>query len=212
MSGVSTPLIFVDRSCVTDLSQESVERAFPCSCQHVVAARGTPQIRLFKAEMVSAWARIILALNEVVDDLETGLLALLGCHCLRAWRGEALSKIFEKRFGVVPLFALRALYSRSERSPLVTLILRLFQEASQKVSFFLDHGDFDIFLLWSLAVKEVLRVAKKDVYFCPCDTKDVSSVFIYVSLKVQNLFWSSQESCLDSFGLCVFLEGFLVLI
>ena len=108
---------------------------------------------------MGAWSRIALAFNEVVDDLEPGLLALLGGHCLRAWRGEALSKMFEKRLGVVPLLALRTLYSRSEGGPLVALILRLFQVASQKVSFLLDHWDFDTVLLWSLAVKEVLLVA-----------------------------------------------------
>lgn len=120
---------------MTDFTKETVEGVFTRSGKHIVAAFDAPEVRLLEAEVVCPWARLSLALDEVMNDFKTGFPALLGGHCRGTRRGSAFPKIFEQGLGVVPLLALGALYSGSEGSPLVALILWLFQKFGQEIPF-----------------------------------------------------------------------------
>lgn len=97
------------------------------------------------------------------------------------------------RPSVIALFALSALYPRPVGGPLVSVSLRLLQEEGQDVFLLLDHAHFDIGCRWGLLVQEVILAGEKDVHSGPCDTQDISGVFVNVPLKVQDVLVGPRE-------------------
>ena len=100
-----------------------------------------------------------------------------------------------------------ALYSRSESLPLVPIPSGFLQVLGQQLTFLLDEGNLGRAVLLVLGVQEVTFVSQDDLHSIGGHKEDVSSVFINLTLEIQDLLRSSQNGSLSGFGLSILLEG-----
>ena len=62
-----------------------------------------------------------LGFQEIVDDLEAGLLQDSSWHCMHARGAQSLLDLLDHGLGVVALFALTALHPEPVGNPLVSM-------------------------------------------------------------------------------------------
>ena len=110
----------IERSVVADFTQEPMEDLLSSFCQHVIVAEGATEVCLIKLEVVATWLDFSLSFQEIMYDLEPGLLRGTPGHCMSACAAQPVLDLLDHGFGVVALFAVTALDSGAEGRPLAS--------------------------------------------------------------------------------------------
>lgn len=91
------PHVGRQRPGVACTANELVEGSLIGPGQDVALALSAAQVGLVKLQVVGSRLDAVLCFKEIVDDLESGFLGLLGQFSLWAWLVDALLDLFEER-------------------------------------------------------------------------------------------------------------------